>query len=478
MGPRCNALLRAGGVLAAGAGVASLDFWYSRELTLKTRPDGQPDTYWATCVKEPAVDRAPLAAGTARASVVVVGGGLAGLHVALALAEKGQRDVVVLDKGRIGWGASGMSKGLAVAGVQVDQCDVAAGIGEDDAQSIYDLTLKGQDRLLALIAKYKIACDAVVTGGATVSAFKPDPEADTADPSYWDQAKVQQVTGSPLYKWGEYGDTTVGLNPLGLTRGLARACESLGVSVFENSKVSRVARRAAGGGWEVETVGGGRVECNEVVLCGAGTIDGVNGTMERATVPVYTYMAATEPLGDRLPLKDEKDASGKVLRPAPLICDDFLSLNYFRNTEDGRLLFGGLAECYPAGMSGAEGRLRKELERVYPQLAGVKFDHFWGGTLAMGRNAMPMIGRGSDGLWYSSGFGGHGIVPTCMAGTLVADALVDGDETYSVFQRHYPQTYCGWPFSRLGGTVALQAFAVLDTLRAKGFPVPDVPKPW
>ena len=46
---------------------------------------------------------------------------------------------------------------------------------------------------------------------------------------------------------------------------------------------------------------------------------------------------------------------------------------------------------------------------------------------------MPQIGELSPGLWLASGFGGHGLNTTAMAGEIIARAIVDGDDTWRLF---------------------------------------------
>jgi hypothetical protein len=46
---------------------------------------------------------------------------------------------------------------------------------------------------------------------------------------------------------------------------------------------------------------------------------------------------------------------------------------------------------------------------------------------------MPQIGELSPGVWLASGFGGHGLNTTAMAGNIVAQAIVDGDDSWRLF---------------------------------------------
>jgi glycine/D-amino acid oxidase-like deaminating enzyme len=203
-------------------------------------------------------------------------------------------------------------------------------------------------------------------------------------------------------------------------------------------------------------------------------------------------MASTKPLGEECPLKDNLDSKTNTVQPAPLAGDDYVCLNYWRRTNDGRLLFGSLADSYRIPQWLAKYRLRRALREVYPQLADVPLDHVWSGTLAFARNAIPLIGRdkgfdykddnqvASDGgIWYATGFGGHGIVPTCMAGSILADAILGiDDDTWRVFQNQFPPQYAFWPFGRIGGELLLTVYNVFDWLHVKGVPVPRLPKPW
>src|SRR5207245_3116833 len=63
----------------------------------------------------------------------------------------------------------------------------------------------------------------------------------------------------------------------------------------------------------------------------------------------------------------------------------------------------------------------------------VEVEHVWSGVLGNALHRMPQIGEVSGGLWLASGFGGHGINTTAMAGNILAQAIVEGDDTWRLF---------------------------------------------
>ena len=73
------------------------------------------------------------------------------------------------------------------------------------------------------------------------------------------------------------------------------------------------------------------------------------------------------------------------------------------------------------------GALTADIKKTYPQLGDVTADYAWSGTLGITMHRMPQIGELGPGVWLASGFGGHGLNTTAMAGNIVARAIVEGD---------------------------------------------------
>src|ERR1700749_1169256 len=79
--------------------------------------------------------------GRNSAQVCIVGGGLAGLSTALGLAERGVRDVVVLEAQQVGFGASGRNGGFVFGGYSLDCADLLRILGPARARELYALTI-------------------------------------------------------------------------------------------------------------------------------------------------------------------------------------------------------------------------------------------------------------------------------------------------------------------------------------------------
>jgi len=177
-----------------------------------------------------------------------------------------------------------------------------------------------------------------------------------------------------------------------------------------------------------------------VVTCGGGYLRGLSAPLERATLPIATYVMATEPLGDAL--------AGSIPGQAA-IYDTRFSFDYYRPLADTRLLWGGRISILDRGAEPIARLLKRDLLKVYPELRDAKIDYAWGGLMSYARHQMPQIGRLPDGSWHALGFGGHGVGPTTAAGELLADAIAGG--------RPIPPGFARYGLDRVWGRAGLLA---------------------
>ena len=259
-----------------------------------------------------------------------------------------------------------------------------------------------------------------------------------------------------LYRTDRYHDAAFDpdgfhLDPLALTRGYARAAIGLGARLFERSPATSLARR--GPAWRIETPSG-EVVAETVVLCTSAYGDPLLRALRRAILPVVTYVIVTEPLGPRL---------AEVVGAPYAVYDDRFATGYYRPLEGGRLLWGGRVSLGERRLDLAR-LMRRDLARVYPQLADVRVDHAWSGRMGFARHKMPLVQELQPGLWVNTAYGGHGLNGTTMGGELVAAAIAEGGQEHALLAPFRPVA----AFGRLGRAAAQALYwghVVKDELR-------------
>ena len=417
---------------------------------LLAKDDKLSASYYEASVTRPAA--LPPLAGSVRADVCVVGGGLAGLSAALELAARGY-SVALLEARRIGWGASGRNGGQALVGFASDDA-VEAQLPAGDARRAWHLTVEGLNLLRQRIATHRIDCD-FVSGylSLAVNARKAralDQWIDHVERRY--QYPLQRVTQQDVGQWiaskrfhsGAYDANSGHLHPLKYTLGLAEAVRAAGVMTFEGSPVQAVVRGAK----PVVKTGQGRIECDYVVLAGNVYIDefgkALAPELPPRIMPVGTYITATEPM--------DAARADALIRNRAAVCDTNFVLDYFRLTRDHRMLFGGRVSYSTATPSDLAGSMKKRMLAVFPQLEDLPLAHIWGGFVDITMNRAPDFGRIGDNIYYLQGFSGHGLALTGMAGKLAAEAIAGQAERFDLIARlkHLP-----FPGGRLMRTPAL-----------------------
>lgn len=408
------------------------------------KPSPAPSYYRATAT--PYAPHAPLQ-GSTQARVAIIGGGYAGLNTALGLAERGVRDVVLLEREQIGYGASGRNGGFVFGGYSLGEQALLAQRGHAQARAMFDLTTAAVQRIRQRVADYAIPCDAVDEGVIWANWFR-DPAVlrmrqQRLAEHYgvrWEwlaQAELRECVRSTRYHDGLYERDALHLHPLNYAIGLAAAAQAQGVRLHEHSGVTRLSRE--GSRWRVRTTQG-ELLAEQVVLACGGYLAGLQRRIDRAILPIATYVMVTEPLDARL---------DDCLRTRAAVYDSRFAFDYYRALPDTRLLWGGRISVRNRSPQAVQRLLTHDLLRVFPQLKGVRIDHAWSGLMSYARHQMPQIGGSGDSLWWAQAFGGHGLAPTCAAGELLAAAIAEGDDhwrqfaAYGLASTHRPLGYLG-----------------------------------
>ncbi|WP_114241155.1 FAD-binding oxidoreductase [Dyella sp. C9] len=365
------------------------------------------------------------------ARVAIIGGGFAGLHTALGLAERGVEGVVLLEKEQVGFGASGRNGGFVFAGYSLGEQSLLDQRGEQAARTLFGYTTDAVELIRQRVSRHAIDCDMVDEGVIWANWFR-DPAVLRERQALlasrygvaWEwlpQEQLRERINTPRYFDGLYERNALHLHPLNFAIGLAGAAAGRGVRIHEDTDAWRLKRD--GSQWRIETTQGA-VLADQVVLACGGYLAGLRRQVDRAILPIATYVMVSEPLQDRL---------GMCLDTRSAIYDSRFAFDYYRPLPDTRLLWGGRISVRNRSPRAVQRLLTRDLLRVFPQLKGVRVDYAWSGLMSYARHQMPQIGTSGDGLWWAQAFGGHGLAPTCAAGELLASALADGDDRWRQF---------------------------------------------
>lgn len=404
-----------------------------------------------------------------RVDVCVVGAGFAGLSTALELARRG-RSVAVLEARRVAWGASGRNGGFVAAGFSQGLDSLVARVGLDHARELYELSREGVRIVKRNIADLDLqaveagpGCLGVVrhedAGG--MQAARDRLERDFKHPvEYWPVEEVRAHLKSPVYFQGLYDAAAFHIHPLNYGLGLSEACELAGVELFENCPA--LALNDIGAGHRVVTPEGA-VDAEHVVLCHSAYGCGLEPGLDRAVLPVATYVVATR--------ADPELFDGAIATRAA-VADSRRAGDYYRRLADGRLLWGGRITTRRSEPLELAGKLKQDIVAIYPQLAGLEIEYAWSGLMAYAVHKMPIIDRVRAGVWGASGFGGHGLNTTAVAGRLIASAIADGDDACRLFAP-FGRPWAGGPLGRAATQAAYWYYQLRDRIEERHHDRPE-----
>lgn len=406
----------------------------------------------------------PTLKGEHRTDIAVIGGGFTGVNTALELAERGYQ-VILVEANRISWGATGRNGGQIIGGIGHDAEQFEKHIGKTGVRAIYDMGNECCEIIRERVAKYDIDCD--LTWGYCDVALKPRHMREfEAFKTYHermgyahslellDHDSLKQEVNADCYLGGLLNRNGNGhVHVLNLCIGEARAAESLGVKIFEQSRVIKIDQ----GNNPVVYTEQGQVRASHIVLCGNAYMDNLVPKLASRVLPSNSSVITTEPLTD--------EQARAIMPGNRAICDPRTALDYFRLTADKRLLFGGLSNYTGLEPTNLVETMRGKMLKVFPSLKDVRIEYGWSGQMGIGLNRMPQLGRLNGNVYYIQAYSGHGVAPTHMMGRITAEMIAGQAERFDVFAKikHWPFPG-GKLFRRPGLAIGMLYYKLLDEL--------------
>jgi glycine/D-amino acid oxidase-like deaminating enzyme len=384
--------------------------------------DAQPTPFWLDQADRPA-ERESLQRAT-ETDLVIVGAGFSGLWAAVRAKERDpNREVVLVEGDRVAWAASGRNGGFCSASLTHGRENGVARFPAE-IDELEALGLKNLQEIESTVARYGIDCSFERTGLLSVATAQYQVEALRQTPGFIDRDAVRAEVNSDTYLAGSWNrEGTAMLDPARLGWGLADAAERLGVKIFENTAISGMKKR--GDRIVLRTSAGHHISAARAAL-GTNAFPSLVRRNRLFTVPVYDYALMTEPLSpEQLGSLGWKNRQG--------VSDEGNQFHYYRLTSDNRILWGGYDAVYYFGRQVKPEydqrpttfrTLAEHFFETFPQLAGIRFTHQWGGAIDTCTRFFAFYGTAFGGsAAYGLGYTGLGVGATRFGADVMLDLL-------------------------------------------------------
>ncbi len=432
-------------------------------------------SYWLETSGDDLTPR-PALDGTVDVDVAILGAGYTGLWTAYYLLERDPSlSIAILEKEIAGFGASGRNGGGLGNRFPVGLGRMAQLFGRQGAVDLQSALNTVVDEISGVAEREGIAMD-FVRGGylrlarspyqvdvlkreqRTLEAFGFGDDSTVLDA---DQVAERVAVAGAL--GGHFNQNSAKIHPAKLARGLARAVERRGATIYEQTEVSDFTT----GAYPALHTARGHARAKTIVLAGESYLSRFP-QLRRRVLPVYSLITLTEPLAP-----GDWQEIGWEAREGLSSATNMVK--YLTHTSDGRILFGGRGAPYHFGSSikdeydrhePTHRMLQADVRAWFPMLKDVRFTHTWGGPLGWPRDYVPTVSyEPRDGLAAAYGYTGTGVGPSNLLGRILADLITRTDSEISrlPFVNRRGRDWEPEPFRFLGVRYAQRGFEKLDS---------------
>ena len=430
-------------------------------------------SHWFTQIPTPR----PALPGDREADVCIVGAGYTGLWTAYYLTQGDPSlRITVLEARFAGFGASGRNGGWLSGLPPGHRGLLAKQHGRGNVIAWQHMLNEAVDEVIEVAAEEHIDAD-ILKGGNLEVARNPAQATrlreEVEEDRRWgvDDAEIltaqeasQRVAVDNLVL-GSFNPHCARIQPAKLARGLADVVERRGVTLYEQTRVTRIEPGRA-------ATPQGVVRAPVIIRATEGFTARMPG-LRRRWLPMNSAMIATEPLPQHV-----WDAIG--WQGCETLGDLAHGFFYAQRTADGRIALGGRAVPYRYGSRiDRDGELGQEtidyltgvLNDALPQTSGVPIAHGWCGVLAVPRDWTATIRLDpATGLGEAGGYVGHGVTATNLAGRTLADLILkrDTELTALPWVDHRSRTWEPEPLRWLGVRGLYTAYKIADRHENRG----------
>ncbi|MGP9806456.1 NAD(P)/FAD-dependent oxidoreductase [Paracoccus sp. NSM] len=410
----------------------------------------------------------PSLASAAKADIVIIGGGFAGLAAARRLLQldSGLR-IALLEAGQVAQGSAGRNSGFMIDLPHELTSEDYAGTSADGDQRMITLNRHAITFAAEAVEDYDIPRDWFRRDGKVNGAVSAHAQAQNAayarhldslgEPNeLLDAQAMHELTGSRHYRAGLYTPGTVMLQPAGFIRGMAKGLARR-ISLYENSPVTRIDRH--GGAWRV-TTRGGQVDAGLVIMAHNGHLESF-GIARGRLMHIFLFATMTPELPPEALARLGGAECWGVTPADPM----GTTLRRISSAQGGnRIITRTIAVLRPemrttAGqMQRARAMMQRKFDARFPQLAGMQMEHAWAGHLCLARNGASVAGRIEDGLYAACVDNGLGTTRSTLAGIAAAEAAlgVASEVTRFFGAQDLPDRLPPPPLAKLGGNLFIR----------------------
>lgn len=396
--------------------------------------------------------------------VVVIGGGMAGIHAAQAFNAKGL-SVTLIEKNYCGAGASGKSSGFITPESELNLTHLIKLYDYEIAKKLWDFVTYGCDLIQKNIDKYNINCDyqkqdSLVVANSQTEFLNLKTEHNNRiklgyKSDLYNKEELTKIIGSNKYYGGLLSYDTFGISAYLYCQAMKENLQTLGVQIYEDTPAIRINSNSeefmdsihpssSGTHHERDLIKGSvetphaTITAKYIIVCVDRFLPELN-ILKNEVFHAQNFILLSEPLTDE---EIKKIFPQKNL----MVWDTDLLYQYFRLADGNRLMIGGsdLVAVFWGKEQHNLNRMFKKLnnyiKKKFPDI-NINFNYFWPGLIGVSKDIVPIAcaDKNNHNIYYISA--ATGLPWAAALGWYSAERIFNNNhslDNYFLPDRKYP----------------------------------------